>query len=305
MLEPIHNAPEEAQALGRVHRIGQTQSVRCVIFYAAGTAEERLLASRQDAGTLTSAIADNQLVGDVEEKSNEGRGEINVRRRSHRRAPARPTRLQTSGYTITSAELSKLFGTSEERQELVRATASSSIPSTNSNHSESSINSGPPILASAYQSILSNPFVSNTISLIGSVMSRSTSNGPTAPIVISDNEYDSDSSMEEPTGLLCAPGGLSGRGRVHWGFPGLGSTFQRLWGRGCSSRGLPSRGRSNRGLPSRGHAHWGFPGLGSTLQGSSGRGCSSRGLPSRGRSNRGLPSRPSRGRSNRGFLGHR
>jgi hypothetical protein len=57
MLEPLANAAEEAQALSRVHRIGQTHPVRCVIFYAKNTYEERLLSQRQKAGTLSSAIA--------------------------------------------------------------------------------------------------------------------------------------------------------------------------------------------------------------------------------------------------------
>ena len=59
MLEPIHNAAEESQALNRIHRIGQAQSIRCVIFYARGTCEERLLSMRQSMGSLTSALSNN------------------------------------------------------------------------------------------------------------------------------------------------------------------------------------------------------------------------------------------------------
>jgi SNF2 family DNA or RNA helicase len=53
-LEPTHNAADEAQAMGRVHRIGQEKEVQCVIFYTKNTFEERLLALRYKDGTLTS-----------------------------------------------------------------------------------------------------------------------------------------------------------------------------------------------------------------------------------------------------------
>jgi SNF2 family DNA or RNA helicase len=56
LLEPTHNAADEAQALSRVHRIGQTKTTRCVIFYARDTMEERLLAQRQLKGQLTELI---------------------------------------------------------------------------------------------------------------------------------------------------------------------------------------------------------------------------------------------------------
>ena len=62
MLEPLHNAAEEAQALARVHRIGQAQSVRCVIFFAANTGEERLLALRQSRKALTEMLVDSAAV---------------------------------------------------------------------------------------------------------------------------------------------------------------------------------------------------------------------------------------------------
>ncbi len=62
ILEPTHNAAEEAQALSRVHRIGQSsRCVRCVIFYGEDSSEERLLALRQKMGTLSSHFSvDNE-----------------------------------------------------------------------------------------------------------------------------------------------------------------------------------------------------------------------------------------------------
>jgi hypothetical protein len=59
MLEPTHNAAEEAQALNRVHRIGQTHAVRCVIFYVKNSIEERVLALRQLQGQLTEILANS------------------------------------------------------------------------------------------------------------------------------------------------------------------------------------------------------------------------------------------------------
>lgn len=57
-IEPTSNAADEAQALSRIHRIGQSQSVKCVIFYAKNTFEERLLAIRQRNGILSELLSD-------------------------------------------------------------------------------------------------------------------------------------------------------------------------------------------------------------------------------------------------------
>ena len=57
MLEPTANAAEEAQAVSRVHRIGQTKTTRCVIFYAKHSCEERILALRQQQGQLEQLLA--------------------------------------------------------------------------------------------------------------------------------------------------------------------------------------------------------------------------------------------------------
>jgi E3 ubiquitin-protein ligase SHPRH len=56
VLEPTDNAAQEAQAVSRVHRIGQTKNTRCVIFYARGTHEERILALRQERGQVRSVV---------------------------------------------------------------------------------------------------------------------------------------------------------------------------------------------------------------------------------------------------------
>jgi hypothetical protein len=52
LMEPLHSVADEAQALSRVHRLGQPVKVRCVCFFAKSTIEERLLALRRDAKML-------------------------------------------------------------------------------------------------------------------------------------------------------------------------------------------------------------------------------------------------------------
>jgi hypothetical protein len=47
LMEPFLMLGEELQAFNRCHRIGQTRNVRCVVLYAVGTVEERLLAYRR------------------------------------------------------------------------------------------------------------------------------------------------------------------------------------------------------------------------------------------------------------------
>ena len=68
LLEPTHSAADEAQALNRIHRIGQTQSVRCVIFYVRNTIEERILAIRKHKGTLTSLLEQRTVASEVKEE---------------------------------------------------------------------------------------------------------------------------------------------------------------------------------------------------------------------------------------------
>jgi SNF2 family DNA or RNA helicase len=48
MMEPSHQMADEAQALNRCHRIGQTRPVRSLILFCRGTVEERMLAVRRE-----------------------------------------------------------------------------------------------------------------------------------------------------------------------------------------------------------------------------------------------------------------
>ncbi|CAM9883365.1 unnamed protein product [Pylaiella littoralis] len=52
MLDPVWSAADEAQALNRAHRIGQTHTVRCVVFFMKDSVEERLLALRHSKGNF-------------------------------------------------------------------------------------------------------------------------------------------------------------------------------------------------------------------------------------------------------------
>ena len=63
ILEPLHRVSEEAQALSRVHRIGQTRTVRCVVFYIRDSCEERLLALRERYGVLKEHLRINATSG--------------------------------------------------------------------------------------------------------------------------------------------------------------------------------------------------------------------------------------------------
>ena len=63
LLEPLYSASEEAQALSRVHRIGQPVKTRCICFYARNTSEERVLALRQQKGILTELHVANGQAG--------------------------------------------------------------------------------------------------------------------------------------------------------------------------------------------------------------------------------------------------
>ncbi|KAJ1430447.1 P-loop containing nucleoside triphosphate hydrolase protein, partial [Ochromonadaceae sp. CCMP2298] len=57
MLEPTHSMTDEAQAVARVHRIGQDKPVRCVVFFLRRSCEERVLALRQMQGRLTELLS--------------------------------------------------------------------------------------------------------------------------------------------------------------------------------------------------------------------------------------------------------
>ena len=125
MLEPLHNAADEAQALGRIHRIGQQNSVRCVVFYAKNTLEERLLKIRQDQGTLTEMLANNMSVEYVDENENEeDDDDVNTSNQKQKKKRVQPgarkiaAKLGTgkSGF-FTAQQLQIIFGVTKSRQD--------------------------------------------------------------------------------------------------------------------------------------------------------------------------------------------
>lgn len=148
MLEPTHNAAEEAQALNRVHRIGQTQAVRCVIFYANDSIEERVLALRQSQGQLTEILANSaeNMDDDDDMTMTAGRGagissssskrgpnddddedeEFSPEERFSRRKGSKGTKEQKNKSTIggtsgffNASQLKNIFGLTEERRQKV------------------------------------------------------------------------------------------------------------------------------------------------------------------------------------------
>eukprot|EP00953_Heterococcus_sp_UTEX-ZZ885_P015798 8905-Heterococcus_DN1.PRE.1 len=71
LLEPAFSTVDEAQALSRAHRIGQTHTVRCVILYSKRTLEERLLKLRQELGTLGAFLSGQGAISGVTEGNTE------------------------------------------------------------------------------------------------------------------------------------------------------------------------------------------------------------------------------------------
>ena len=63
LVEPFLRAGEEAQALNRCHRIGQTRQVEAHIYYSRGTIEERLLLWRSRQPSSASASEDSDAPG--------------------------------------------------------------------------------------------------------------------------------------------------------------------------------------------------------------------------------------------------
>lgn len=126
MLEPLQNAAEEAQALGRIHRISQKSSVRCVIFYAQHTFEERLLALRKKQKTLTELLADPGYFGNEvpsgDSGSDEETGALSAAQARKRKTEAKRRKgvglLGTTHFTSTQMEI--LCGLTEKRRNAAR-----------------------------------------------------------------------------------------------------------------------------------------------------------------------------------------
>ncbi len=132
ILEPTHNAAEEAQALNRVHRIGQLQSVRCVIFYAKATCEERILALRHEQNTLTTMLSNLNNVMEAGEDKEEEEEKEEVVTANHRRAQSRKrNRRQVSTLSgnafFSAGQLHLLFGATEERRERKESMANQEV----------------------------------------------------------------------------------------------------------------------------------------------------------------------------------
>ena len=115
------------QALNRVHRIGQTHNVRCVIFYCRNSCEERILALRQQQNQLTELLANPDEVEvnfeeNIEGTPQGGSGVRGVRKEgvSNKRTGTgigvivNSTVGGTSGF-FTSSQLKLLFGLTLER----------------------------------------------------------------------------------------------------------------------------------------------------------------------------------------------
>jgi hypothetical protein len=98
------------QALNRVHRIGQTHSVRCVIFYAHKTFEERLLALRQSQNRLSEVLADS----DADALSDSSASQNTVAAQSESAGAAAGAGVGSAGF-FSAAHMKLLFGLTDER----------------------------------------------------------------------------------------------------------------------------------------------------------------------------------------------
>ena len=128
ILEPSPSAVDEAQAISRIHRIGQTaQNVRCVIFFARNTCEERLLALRQKNHVLSEVLSSgNQHVMEdsiVEVSSGNSRRKVKKGRRiSPSDSPS--ATMKTDGDRFFSGNnLKCLLGAGSDRHDPVMSDA--------------------------------------------------------------------------------------------------------------------------------------------------------------------------------------
>jgi E3 ubiquitin-protein ligase SHPRH len=135
MLEPISNAADEAQAINRVHRIGQTRAVRCIIFYVKGSCEERLLAMRQGSGTLTSQISSVDGIQHEGKAEGKAKGENEGRKGKEKARITTKKNGESEEYMrfYDAEQLKILYGCSEERRALVQSESAATSSNSNSN----------------------------------------------------------------------------------------------------------------------------------------------------------------------------
>jgi len=124
LLEPSADAAAEAQALSRVHRIGQNHNVRCVILYAENTCEERLLALRKEKKALTEMLAADTVMVEAEAESlhndissKEGPLTKQSKPKKNSNAPkeSAPNAIHADSYFV-GGNLCTLFGLTEWRK---------------------------------------------------------------------------------------------------------------------------------------------------------------------------------------------
>jgi len=77
LLEPFRYGAHEAQAVMRVHRIGQTRPVNVFKFFSRGTIDERLLRLRHKRSDLDAATADGDA-GDPDADVELSEGDLDV-----------------------------------------------------------------------------------------------------------------------------------------------------------------------------------------------------------------------------------
>jgi hypothetical protein len=128
MLEPCANAAEEAQAVSRVHRIGQTKCVRCVIFYAKNSCEDRLLHLRERNKLLSEILANErsdslltalEMASGEEEESSSGSTKRSLKsfKSKQRQQLQEQKEQQSGGVFFVGKNLGFLYGSDEDRSD--------------------------------------------------------------------------------------------------------------------------------------------------------------------------------------------
>ena len=106
VVEPSEDAHDEIQSVYRVHRIGQTRTVKVLKFFVAGTIEERILKRRQQRGELSVSI--NALAGGEVDEEDEGAGDSKNARAKKNGDP--PKASVSASKVVTFDDLKLLLG---------------------------------------------------------------------------------------------------------------------------------------------------------------------------------------------------
>ena len=109
VVEPSEDAHDEIQSVCRVHRIGQTRTVKVLKFFVAGTIEERILKRRQQRGELSVSI--NALAGGTADEDDFAGGDVSKSKNSEaQKNDDSPEASVSASKVLTFDDLKLLLG---------------------------------------------------------------------------------------------------------------------------------------------------------------------------------------------------